>query len=238
MNEIRRGRGFYRSTRSPRRRLGQEVFDTCRWNYREKGCDVSVVVVGSTRLTALERVIMTRIVPCVIAALALCLSACTNPYDPVQRGLGGGILGAASGAAIGAAAGGGPGAALGAAIGGATGILGSREHASTPTGHLFRIPSLRTSCLRISGLCTAGLWVPRQLRVPRLCRSSGIWIPRLPGIFRLLRSSELWKSRLLGIPRRPRSPGVWIAEQLGIPRLLWNPGLWIPEPTAIPSVFG
>ena len=73
---------------------------------------------------------MTRIAPCVIAAFALGLSACTNPYDPVQRGLGGGVLGAASGAAIGAAAGGGPGAALGAAIGGATGIFGGV--ASTP----------------------------------------------------------------------------------------------------------
>ena len=73
---------------------------------------------------------MTRIAPYVIAALALGLSACTNPYDPVQRGLGGGVLGAASGAAIGAAAGGGPGAALGAAIGGATGIFGGV--ASTP----------------------------------------------------------------------------------------------------------
>jgi len=67
---------------------------------------------------------MTRIVPYVIAALALGLSACTNPYDPVQRAVGGGLLGAGSGAAIGAAAGGGPGAALGAAIGGATGIFG------------------------------------------------------------------------------------------------------------------
>ena len=63
---------------------------------------------------------MTRIAPYLIAALPLALSACTNPYDPVQRGLGGGILGAASGTAIGAAAGGGPGAALGAAIGGTT----------------------------------------------------------------------------------------------------------------------
>src|SRR3954451_14792441 len=73
---------------------------------------------------------MTRFSPYVIAALVLTLSACTNPYDPVQRGLGGGVLGAASGAAIGAAAGGGPGAALGAAIGGATGIFGGV--ASTP----------------------------------------------------------------------------------------------------------
>jgi hypothetical protein len=56
---------------------------------------------------------MTRFAQYVIPALALGLSACTNPYDPVQRGLGGGVLGAASGAAIGAAAGGGPGAALG-----------------------------------------------------------------------------------------------------------------------------
>src|SRR6266478_5649126 len=81
-------------------------------------------LVGSIRLTTRRETMMTRIAPYVIAALALGLSACTNPYDPVQRGLGGGLLGAASGAAIGAAAGGGPGAALGAAIGGATGIVG------------------------------------------------------------------------------------------------------------------
>ena len=49
------------------------------------------------------------------------LSACTDPYDPAQRAVGGGLLGAATGAAIGAAAGGGRGAALGAAIGGGVG---------------------------------------------------------------------------------------------------------------------
>src|SRR5215470_9999421 len=76
--------------------------------------------------------IVTRIAPCVIAALALGLPACTNPYDPVQRGLGGGVIGAASGAAIGAAAGGGPGAALGAAIGGATGIVGGVDTTPPP----------------------------------------------------------------------------------------------------------
>jgi len=58
------------------------------------------------------------------AALILGLSACTNPYDPAQRAIGGGLLGAGTGAAIGAAAGGGHGAALGAAIGGAAGVLG------------------------------------------------------------------------------------------------------------------
>src|SRR6266404_2810682 len=85
---------------------------------------------------------MTRIAPYVIAASALALSACTNPYDPVQRGLGGGILGAASGAAIGAAAGGGPGAALGAAIGGATGIVGGvATTPPSPPGTYYGYPA-------------------------------------------------------------------------------------------------
>ena len=55
------------------------------------------------------------------AGLVLLLAACTNPYDPGQRAVGGGLLGAGAGAAIGGAVGGGHGAALGAAIGGATG---------------------------------------------------------------------------------------------------------------------
>jgi hypothetical protein len=59
-----------------------------------------------------------------IVGLALALSACTNPYDPVQRTIGGGLIGAGSGAAIGAAAAGGHGAALGAAVGGAVGAVG------------------------------------------------------------------------------------------------------------------
>src|SRR5438552_1115082 len=63
-------------------------------------------------------------------AMLLGLSACTDPYDPAQRTVGGGLLGAATGAAIGAAVGGGHGAALGAAIGGATGDLAGA--ATTP----------------------------------------------------------------------------------------------------------
>ncbi len=51
--------------------------------------------------------------------LVLALSACTNPYDPGQRAVAGGLIGVGAGAAIGAAAGGGPGAATGAAFGGA-----------------------------------------------------------------------------------------------------------------------
>ena len=46
-------------------------------------------------------------------ALLTGLSGCTDPYDPAQRTVGGGLLGAATGAAIGAAVGGGHGAALG-----------------------------------------------------------------------------------------------------------------------------
>ena len=60
----------------------------------------------------------------VVVGLVLGLSACSNPYDPVQRTIGGGLLGAGSGAAIGAAAAGGHGAALGAAVGGAVGAVG------------------------------------------------------------------------------------------------------------------
>ena len=60
----------------------------------------------------------------VTAGLVLGISACTNPYDPVQRMIGGGLIGAGSGAAIGAAAAGGHGAALGAAVGGAVGAVG------------------------------------------------------------------------------------------------------------------
>jgi hypothetical protein len=64
------------------------------------------------------------ICPCAVAiGLVIGLSACTNPYDPVQRMIGGGLIGAGSGAAIGAAAAGGHGAALGAAVGGAVGAV-------------------------------------------------------------------------------------------------------------------
>jgi hypothetical protein len=66
-----------------------------------------------------------RVTPGALAAVLLIgLAACTNPYDPVQRTIGGGLIGAGSGAAIGAAAAGGHGAALGAAVGGAVGAIG------------------------------------------------------------------------------------------------------------------
>ncbi len=62
--------------------------------------------------------------------LALSLSACTDPYDPGQRAVGGGLLGAGAGAAIGGLAGGGRGAAIGALSGGALGAVGGA--ATTP----------------------------------------------------------------------------------------------------------
>ena len=71
-----------------------------------------------------KRMTRSRITRGVVAVgMLLALSACTNPYDPVQRTIGGGLIGSGSGAAIGAAAAGGHGAALGAAVGGAVGAV-------------------------------------------------------------------------------------------------------------------
>lgn len=59
---------------------------------------------------------------------ALCLGACTDPYSPGQRAVGGGLLGGAGGAAIGGLAGGGKGALIG-GLGGAA--LGAGAGAAT-----------------------------------------------------------------------------------------------------------
>lgn len=66
----------------------------------------------------------------VVVAAGLGLAACTNPYDPGQRAVGGGLLGAGTGAAIGGLAGGGTGAAVGALLGGGVGAVGGA--ATTP----------------------------------------------------------------------------------------------------------
>jgi hypothetical protein len=75
---------------------------------------------------------MKTVISCCALALGLAmgLSACTDPYDPGQRAIGGGLFGAATGAAIGGIAGGGRGAATGALIGGGVGALGGA--ATTP----------------------------------------------------------------------------------------------------------
>ena len=58
-----------------------------------------------------------------VLAIALTLSACSDPYDPGQRALGGAAIGAGAGAAIGGAAAGWNGAAIGALAGGAVGAV-------------------------------------------------------------------------------------------------------------------
>ena len=168
---------------------------------------------------------MTRIAPYVIAVAALGLSACTNPYDPVQRGLGGGILGAASGAAIGAAAGGGPGAALGAAIGGATGIFGGV--ASTPPpppGTYYGYPAYGYR-LRIS---------PTDIRATR-SRAMGTQATRDTPPTPVLRAMD---TQVIRVSPVTLLPGLWISRLLGIPRLLRSSRLWIPEPPALFSGSG
>lgn len=49
------------------------------------------------------------------------LTACTDPYDPGQRSVAGGLLGAGFGAAVGGLAGGGDGALIGTLAGGVAG---------------------------------------------------------------------------------------------------------------------
>ena len=54
-------------------------------------------------------------------SLALGLGACSDPYSPGQRTVGGGLVGGAAGATIGALAGGGRGALIGGLAGTAAG---------------------------------------------------------------------------------------------------------------------
>jgi hypothetical protein len=62
------------------------------------------------------------------------LTACTDPYNPGQRALGGAAIGAGSGALIGGLAGGGHGAAIGALVGGG---LGAAAGAATTPQHPY-----------------------------------------------------------------------------------------------------
>ncbi|MCQ4161297.1 hypothetical protein NON00_15355 [Roseomonas sp. GC11] len=63
-----------------------------------------------------------------LAGLGLGLAACTDPYNPGQRAIGGGLLGAGAGAGIASVTGGNAG--TGALIGGALGAVGGA--ATTP----------------------------------------------------------------------------------------------------------
>jgi hypothetical protein len=67
---------------------------------------------------------MSRMIwPAAAFAALMALSACSNPYDPVQRTLGGAAIGAGAGAALGGAVGGWHGAGIGALAGGALGAI-------------------------------------------------------------------------------------------------------------------
>lgn len=67
----------------------------------------------------------------------LTLGACTNPYDPAQRAVGGGLIGAGAGAALGGLAGGGRGATIGALSGGAIGAATGALTTPTPPPQQF-----------------------------------------------------------------------------------------------------
>src|ERR1700693_3480688 len=77
---------------------------------------------GAKRRSPVMRPIIAQ--SAIALGIVFALSACTDPYDPGQRALGGGLIGAGAGAAIGGLAGGGRGAATGALIGGAVGAVG------------------------------------------------------------------------------------------------------------------
>ncbi|MDQ1080142.1 hypothetical protein [Pseudoroseomonas cervicalis] len=63
-----------------------------------------------------------------VAGMGLGLAACTDPYNPGQRAIGGGLLGAGAGAGVAGLTGGNAG--TGALIGGALGAVGGA--ATTP----------------------------------------------------------------------------------------------------------
>ena len=77
---------------------------------------------------------------CAALAMVVSLGACTNPYDPGQRALGGAAIGAGTGAAIGALASGGRGAATGALIGGAIGAVGGAVTTPPPPANGYAYP--------------------------------------------------------------------------------------------------
>jgi hypothetical protein len=78
-------------------------------------------------------------------ALILALSSCTNPYDPGQRAVGGGLIGAGAGALVGAAAGA-PG--TGALIGGALGAVAGAVTTPPPPAYAYGRPYRRYASRR------------------------------------------------------------------------------------------
>ncbi len=63
----------------------------------------------------------TKMLAVAALGLSLGLGACTDPYSPGQRAVGGGVIGGLGGAGVGALAGGGKGALIGGLAGSAVG---------------------------------------------------------------------------------------------------------------------
>jgi hypothetical protein len=101
---------------------------------RESFVSSYVSLTRGNRGVGKEPVMKKLIYSCAFAVgLAMGLSACTDPYDPGQRAIAGGVFGAGTGAAIGGIAGGGRGAATGALIGGALGAVGGAATTPSPS---------------------------------------------------------------------------------------------------------
>ncbi len=85
---------------------------------------------------------MSRVTWPVAAAFGalLALSACTDPYDPGQRALGGGAIGAGAGALIGGLAGGWEAAGIGALAGGALGAITGAVTTPHPSAAYYSPP--------------------------------------------------------------------------------------------------
>src|ERR1700758_2597014 len=95
--------------------------------------DQSVDLAAGREAIEKEPMMRRLIVPSAVGAgMILALASCTNPYDPGQRAVGGGLLGAGAGAAIGGAVGGGHCAGVGAAIVGASGAVAGAATSPPP----------------------------------------------------------------------------------------------------------
>ncbi|WP_428535998.1 cell envelope biogenesis protein OmpA [Rhodopila sp.] len=73
-----------------------------------------------------------------LLGIAVAVVSCTDPYDPNQRAVGGGLLGAGAGAAVGGLAGGGSGALVGGLAGGALGAVGGAATTPQPPPPRYR----------------------------------------------------------------------------------------------------
>lgn len=83
-----------------------------------------------------------------VCVMLLGLTACTNPYDPGQRALGGAGIGAGAGALIGGLAGGWHGALIGGLAGGAVGAVAgavTTPHAPSSQAAYYSPPPQRAT---------------------------------------------------------------------------------------------